>query len=91
MPDTRMVVIRWQTDRGMLERAANWPDDRSLQEVAEEQVHYMLKAGILPIRPLRGITCIVPVVGRDALWPLATEKKRFPVQLIREVVRAPEA
>ena len=86
MPDTRMVVIRWKTDRGMLERAANWPDNCSLQEVAEQQVWYMVKAGIIPIRPLRGITCVVPVVDGKALWPLVSEKQRFPVKLLEGAV-----
>lgn len=86
MPDTRMVVIRWQTDRGIIETRNDWPERYSLQECAEEQAEALRRQGVFPIRPLRGITCIVPVLGGERVWILAREKQRFPVALIREVL-----
>jgi hypothetical protein len=77
-----MVVIRWLTDRGVLERATSWPMDRTRAEAIQQQVETMLKEGILPTRPLRALECVVPTLGgaspeRQALWTLAREKKRF--------------
>ena len=86
-----MVVIRWKTDRGMLEWGTSWPPDRTRDESIEEQIKCLEKRGVVLIRPLRAIECIIPTIGgaspdREALSLLAYDKQRFSVREVERVM-----